>query len=76
MNNQMAMFMQIMKAPNKIAMVQNLIKQNPQLNNAWKMAQQLSRNTNKQEVINQTAKQKGISCDDVKEMANKFGINI
>ena len=31
---------------------------------------------NKQEVINQISKQKGISCDDVKEMANKFGINI
>ena len=59
-----------------MAMVENLIKQNPQLSNAWKMAKQLSQNTNKQEVINQIAKQKGISCDDVKEMANKFGINI
>ena len=59
-----------------MAMVENLIKQNPQLNNAWQMAQQLSQNNNKQEVINQIAKQKGISCDDVKEMANKFGINI
>ena len=57
-------------------MVENLIKQNPQLSNAWQMAQQLSQNTNKQEVINQIAKQKGISCDDVKEMANKFGINV
>lgn len=57
-------------------MVENLIKQNPQLSNAWQMAQQLSQNTNKQEVINQIAKQKGISCDDVREMANKFGINI
>ena len=59
-----------------MAMVENLIKQNPQLSNAWQMAQQLSQNTNKQEVINQIAKKKGISCDDVKEMANKFGINI
>ena len=59
-----------------MAMVENLIKQNPQLNNAWQMAQQLSQNTNKQEVINQIAKQKGISSDEVKEMANKFGINI
>ena len=62
-----------MKAPNKM---ENLIKQNPQLNNAWQMAQQLSQNNNKQEVINQIAKQKGISSDDVKQMANKFGINI
>ena len=59
-----------------MAMVENLIKQNPQLNNAWQMAQQLSQNTNKQEVINQIAKQKRISCDEVKQMANKFGINI
>ena len=59
-----------------MAMVESLIKQNPELSNAWQMAQQLSKNNNKQEVINQIAKQKGISCDDVKEMANKFGINI
>ena len=59
-----------------MAMVENLIKQNPQLNNAWQMAQQLSQNKNKQEVINQIAKQKGISSDEVKQMANKFGINI
>ena len=59
-----------------MAMVENLIKQNPQLNNAWQMAQQLSQNNNKQEVINQIAKQKGISYDEVKQMANKFGINI
>lgn len=59
-----------------MAMVENLIKQNPQLNNAWQMAQQLSQNTNKQKVINQIAKQKGISSDEVKQMANKFGINI
>ena len=59
-----------------MAMVENLIKQNPQLSNVWQMAQQLSQNNNKQEVINQIAKQKGISHDEVKEMANKFGINI
>ena len=76
MNNQMAMFMQIMKAPNKMAMVENLIKQNPQLNNAWQMAQQLSQNGNKQEVINQIAKQKGVSVDEVRKMANSYGINI
>lgn len=57
-------------------MVENLIKQNPQLNNAWQMAQQLSQNGNKQEVINQIAKQKGVSVDEVKQMASQFGINI
>lgn len=59
-----------------MAMVENLIKQNPQLNNAWQMAQQLSQNNNKQEVINQIAKQKGINVDEVKQMASKIGINI
>lgn len=59
-----------------MAMVENLIKQNPQLNNAWQMAQQLSQNNNKQEVINQIAKQKGVSIDEVKQMASQFGINI
>lgn len=59
-----------------MAMVESLIKQNPELSNAWQMAQQLSKNNNKQEVINQIAKQKGISCDEVKEMASQFGINV
>lgn len=59
-----------------MAMVENLIKQNPQLNNAWQMAKQLSQNGNKQEVINQIAKQKGVSVDEVKQMASQFGINI
>lgn len=59
-----------------MAMVENLIKQNPQLSNAWQIAQQLSQNTNKQEVINQIAKQRGISVDEVKKMAGQFGINV
>lgn len=59
-----------------MAMVENLIKQNPQLNNAWQIAQQLSQNGNKQEVINQIAKQKGVSVDEVKQMASQFGINV
>lgn len=59
-----------------MAMVENLIKQNPQLNNAWQMAQQLSQNGNKQEVINQIAKQKGVSVDEVKQVASQFGIKI
>ena len=59
-----------------MAIVENLIKQNPQLNNAWQMAQQLSQNGNKQEVINQIAKKKGVSVDEVKQMASQFGINI
>lgn len=40
------------------------------------MAQQLSQNTNKQEVINQIAKQKGMSVDEIRQMAQNNGINI
>ena len=66
MSNQIAMFMQIMKAPNKMAMVENLIKQNPQLNNAWQMAQQLSQNNNKH-TVNRTGTS-GISPNLITEM--------
>lgn len=59
-----------------MGIVQNLISQNPQLNNAWQMAQQLSQNNNKQEVIEQLAKQKGISVDELKQIAQTYGINI
>lgn len=59
-----------------MGIVQNLISQNPQLNNAWQMAQQLSQNNNKQEVIEQLAKQKGVSVDELKQMAQTYGINI
>lgn len=40
------------------------------------MTQQLSQNTNKQEVINQIAKQKGMSVDEIRQMAQNNGINI
>lgn len=40
------------------------------------MAKQLSQNSNKQEVINQIAKQKGISPEEVRKMANSYGINV
>lgn len=56
-------------------MVQSLINQNPQLNNAWQLAQQLS-NQNKTEVIQQIAKQKGMTTEEVVNMAKNFGINI
>lgn len=57
-------------------MMENLIKQNPQLSNAWQMAQQLSQNADKQGVIEQIAKQKGMSVEEIKQMARDNGINI
>lgn len=40
------------------------------------MAQQLSRNNNKEQVIEQLAKSKGMTVDQVKDFARKNGINI
>ena len=57
-------------------MMENLIKQNPQLSNAWQMAQQLSQNTDKESVIAQIAQQKGMSVEEIKQMARDNGINI
>nr|MBP3680406.1 hypothetical protein [Clostridia bacterium] len=59
-----------------MAMLENLIRQNSQLNNVWQMAQQLSQNNNKQEVIKQIAQQKGMKVEEVVEMAKSYGINI
>ena len=74
--DQMLMLQQLMKAPNKMVMIENMINQNPQLGSAWKMAQQLSQNSNKQEVINEIAKQKGLSSEEVISLARKYGINL
>ena len=74
--DQMLMLQQLMKAPNKMVMLENLINQNPQLGSAWKMAQQLSQNSNKQEVINEIAKQKGMSSEEIISLARKYGINL
>lgn len=65
-----------MKAPNPMAMVQSLVAQNPQLNQMWQMAQQMAQNPNKEQVIQQLAQQKGVSVEQIKQEASKFGINI
>ena len=59
-----------------MVMVENLVKQNPQMNNVWNIAKQLSQNGNKEEVLNKIAMQKGINLDEIKQMAKNFGINI
>ena len=57
-------------------MVENMIKQNPQLSEAWKTAQQLSKSGNKEEIINNIAKQKGMNPEEIKQMISQYGINI
>ena len=52
-----------------------MIKQNPQISNAWSMAQRLS-TSNKSEVINEIAKQKGLNVAEIQQLAKSFGINI
>lgn len=65
-----------MKAPNPMAMVQGMVNQNPQFNQMWQMAQQMAQNPNKEQVFQQIAQQKGMSVEEVKNQARKFGINI
>ena len=59
-----------------MVMVESLVRQNPQMNNAWNIAKQLSQNGNKEEVLNQIAIQKGININEIKQIAQNFGINI
>lgn len=53
-----------------------MVQQNPQLSNMWQMAQQMGLNPNKEQVIQQLAQQKGMTVEQVKEEARKYGINI
>lgn len=57
-------------------MIQSLVGQNPQLNSVWQMAQQMGQNPNTEQVIQQLAQQKGMTVEQVKEEAKKFGINL
>lgn len=63
-------------ASNPLQMIQSMVQQNPQLSNMWQMAQQMGLNPNKEQVIQQLAQQKGMTVEQVKEEARKYGINI
>lgn len=43
--NQLAMIQQIMKAPNKETIFENLIKQNPQISGVWEIVKQKDYNS-------------------------------
>lgn len=70
----MQMMQQIMQAPNKEQMIQSMIAQNPQLSGLWTMARQLGQNPNREQVLQQLAQQKGVSAEQLKQEAIKFGI--
>lgn len=59
-----------------MAMIQGIINQNPQMSNAWQMAQQMAQNPNKEQVLQQLAQQKGMSVEELKRQARMVGINI
>ena len=63
-------------ASNPLQMIQSIVQQNPQLSNMWQMAQQMGLNPNKEQVVQQLAQQKGMTVEQVKEEARKYGINI
>nr|DAW45539.1 MAG TPA: Protein of unknown function (DUF3606) [Caudoviricetes sp.] len=42
----------------------------------WQMAQQMGLNPDKEQVVQQLAQQKGMTVEQVKEEARKYGINI
>lgn len=63
-------------ASNPLQMIQSMVQQNPQLSNMWQMAQQMGLNPNKEQVVRQLAQQKGMTVEQVKEEARKYGINI
>ena len=63
-------------ASNPLQMIQSMVQQNPQLSNIWQMAQQMSLNPNKEQVVQQLAQQKGMTVEQVKKEARKYGINI
>lgn len=66
----------MMKSGNPIGMMENLVKNNPQMQDAWNMAQQLSKNNNKEEVLQQIAQQKGVTVESLKEQITQLGFNI
>lgn len=52
------------------------MKNNPQMEKAWEIAQQMAQNPNKEQIVQQLAQQKGMSVEQVKQEASKFGINL
>lgn len=64
-----------MTCNNPQQMVNEMIKKNPNLQGAWEQAQMLA-TQNKEQVINNLCKQKGISRDELISQAQQCGINI
>lgn len=67
-----------MKSNDKQAMLSNLIKSNPQMQQAWQVSQAIMNNKNmtKEQQLEYACKQSGLDVNQVKDTLKTFGINI
>lgn len=58
-------------------MIQNLVKQNPQMANAWKITQNIiNSGGSKEEMLKSACKQGGIDYEKTKNTLDKLNINL
>lgn len=69
---------QFLKSNNKQAMLENLAKSNPQMQQAWQVSQTLMNNKNmsKEQQLEYACKQSGTDINTVRQALKSFGINI
>lgn len=75
MNNPMQMFMNMIQSGGNPMQLMNMFGNNPMMGQAQKMLQGKSPQEMQQTIIN-IAKQKGIDENQLKQMANQFGIKL
>lgn len=59
--------------------INNMIQANPQARQAWQTAKQMSQNKSPEEkrrIVENLARERGIPLDQLKQMAEQFGIQI
>lgn len=59
--------------------INNMIQTNPQARQAWQTAQKMSQNKSpeqKRKIVENLARERGIPLDQLKQMAQQFGIQI
>lgn len=73
MNNPMAMIMQMLQGGGNPMQLMNMFGGNPMMKQAQQM---LSSGNDPRKIISNVAKQKGIDPNQLKQMANQFGIKL
>lgn len=59
--------------------INNMIQTNPQARQAWQTAQQMSQNKSpeqKRQIVENLARERGVPLEQLKQMAQQFGIQI